>query len=80
MPRRILKGSVVSDAADKTITVLVDRRIMHPVYGKFIRKTKKYSVHDPENKVKIGETVRIIERSPVSKTKKWEVLLKSSTE
>ena len=73
MPKRILKGVVVSDKADKTITVLVKRKVMHPIYKKYINKTKKYSVHD-EDKFKVGEIVTIQENKPISKTKTWIVL------
>jgi len=59
MPKRILKGVVVSDKADKTITVLVKRKVMHPIYKKYINKTKKYSVHDEDNKFKIGKLLQL---------------------
>ena len=74
MPKRILKGVVVSDKADKTITVLVKRKVMHPIYRKYINKTKKYSVHDENNKFKVGEIVTIQENKPISKTKTWIAL------
>ena len=74
MPKRVLQGVVVSDKADKTISVRVERRIMHPLYKKFIRRSKKYSAHDPENSCKIGDMVRIQECRPISKSKRWEVL------
>ena len=74
MPKRILKGVVVSDKADKTITVLVKRKVMHPIYKKYINKTKKYSVHDEDNKFKVGEIVTIQENRPISKTKTWVAL------
>jgi len=74
MPKRVLKGVVVSDKADKTITVLVKRKVMHPIYKKYINKTKKYSVHDEGNKFKVGEIVTIQENRPISKTKTWIVL------
>ena len=74
MPRRILQGVVVSDKGDKTITVLVERRVMHPVYKKFIKKSKKYHAHDEGNTCQVGETVRIRECRPISKTKTWEVV------
>ncbi len=76
MPRRILQGVVVSDKADKTITVRVESNIMHPVYKKYIKRHKKYAAHDAENALKVGDTVRIIESAPISKTKKWAVLEK----
>lgn len=75
MPRRILQGSVVSDANDKTVTVAVERRFTHPVLKKTIRKSKKYRAHDPENSFKVGDTVRIRECPPVSKNKRWEVVI-----
>ncbi len=70
MPKRVLKGLVVSDKLDKTITVLVSRKVMHPVYKKYIKRSKKYSAHDEENKFKTGELVTIQENKPISKTKK----------
>ena len=74
MPKRVLKGVVVSDKSDKTITVLVSRNVMHPVYKKYIKRSKKYSAHDENNKFKIGELVTIQESKPISKTKKWVVV------
>jgi len=74
MPKRVLQGVVVSDKADKTISVRVERRIMHPLYKKFIRRSKKYSAHDPENTSKTGDIVRIQECRPISKSKRWELL------
>ena len=74
MPKRVLQGVVVSDKADKTISVRVERRIMHPLYKKFIRRSKKYAAHDPENSCKIGDLVRIQECRPISKSKCWEVV------
>ena len=74
MPKRVLKGIVVSDKADKTITVLVTRKVMHPVYKKYINRSKKYAVHDEQNKFKIGQLVSIQENKPISKTKKWIVI------
>tara|TARA_X000000950_G_C13882106_1_gene647257 strand:+ start:175 stop:402 length:228 start_codon:yes stop_codon:yes gene_type:complete len=71
MPKRILQGTVVSNKANKTISVLVERKIMHPVYKKYIKRTKKYAVHDEENKSQLGEIVKIQENRPISKTKKW---------
>ena len=70
MPKRVLKGLVVSDKLDKTITVLVSRKVMHPVYKKYIKRSKKYSAHDEENKFRTGELVTIQENKPISKTKK----------
>ena len=74
MPKRVLKGLVVSDKLDKTITVLVSRKVMHPVYKKYIKRSKKYSAHDEGNKFKTGELVTIQENKPISKTKKWIVI------
>jgi len=74
MPKRVLKGVVVSDKSDKTVTVLVSRKVMHPVYKKYIKRSKKYSAHDENNKFKIGELVTIQESKPISKTKKWIVI------
>ena len=74
MPKRVRKGLVVSDKLDKTITVLVSRKVMHPVYKKYIKRSKKYSAHDEENKFRTGELVTIQENKPISKTKKWIVI------
>jgi small subunit ribosomal protein S17 len=74
MPKRVLQGVVVSDKMNKTIVVQVERRVMHPIYKKFVRRTKKYSAHDEANAHKVGETVRIRECAPISKRKRWEVI------
>lgn len=74
MPRRVLEGKVVSDKMDKTVTVSVERRFMHPKYKKYIRKTTKYAAHDETNAVKEGDTVQIIECAPISKRKTWTVI------
>jgi small subunit ribosomal protein S17 len=74
MPKRILQGVVVSDKQDKTIVVRVERRIMHPIYKKFIRRSKKYAAHDPANSRKTGDVVRIRECRPISKSKRWELV------
>ena len=74
MPKRILQGTVTSDANAQTVTVLVERRFTHPVLKKTVRRTKKYRAHDAQNTFKVGDTVRIIECAPKSKTKRWEVL------
>jgi len=71
MPRRVLSGRVTSDKMDKTITVLVERRVMHPLYKKFIRRSKKYAAHDEANVCKEGDAVRIEECRPISKRKTW---------
>jgi len=75
MPRRILEGDVVSDKTDKTITVLVERRFRHPVYKKYVKRSDKYSAHDEANHFKAGDRVQIIECRPISKTKRWTVLV-----
>lgn len=74
MPRRILEGNVVSDKADKTVTVLVERRFKHPVYKKIVKKSDKYTAHDELNACKEGDRVQIIECRPLSKTKRWAIL------
>ncbi|WP_428548086.1 30S ribosomal protein S17 [Profundibacter sp.] len=74
MPKRILTGTVTSDQNEQTVTVSVERRFTHPVLKKTIRKSKKYRAHDPKNEFKVGDTVRIQECAPISKTKRWEVL------
>ena len=74
MPKRILQGVVVSDACDKTVIVRVERRVMHPVYKKFIMRSKKYAAHDETNAHKTGDLVRIEESRPLSKSKHWIVL------
>lgn len=74
MPKRVLQGVVVSDACDKTVIVRVERRVMHPVYKKYITRSKKYAAHDENNAVKAGSVVRIEESRPISKRKRWVVL------
>jgi len=74
MPKRILIGTVVSDKADKTVVVKVERKVKHPLYGKIIRRSKKYHAHDAENTFRAGEKVRIEEIAPMSKLKTWKVL------
>ena len=74
MPKRILTGTVTSDKADKTVTVTVERRVKHPLYGKIIKRSKKYHAHDEANEYVVGDTVRIEETKPISKTKTWAVL------
>jgi small subunit ribosomal protein S17 len=74
MSRRILRGTVVSDKGDKTIIVRVERRVMHPVYKKFITRSKRFAAHDAQNKYKTGDTVQIEECRPISKRKTWRVL------
>jgi len=70
-----MQGVVVSDKGDKTIVVRIDRRFAHPLLKKTIRKSKRYSAHDPENKFKTGDQVRIEECRPISKTKRWQVIV-----
>jgi len=74
MPKRILKGTVVSDKTDKTVVVSVERRYTHPLYKKVVRRSKKYQAHDEANACKIGDKVSIIEGRPISKNKRWYVL------
>jgi small subunit ribosomal protein S17 len=74
MPKRILIGTVVSDKTDKTVVVKVERKMKHPLYGKIIRRSKKYHAHDEDNSAKTGETVRIEETRPISKLKSWKVV------
>ena len=75
MPKRILQGIVVAAKAEKTISVSVVRKVMHPVYKKYIKKTKKYAAHDEENSCSVGQIVKIQENRPLSKTKRW-ILIK----
>lgn len=74
MPKRILTGTVTSDANAQTVTVSVERRFKHPLLHKTVRKSKKYRAHDPQDTFKVGDSVRIQECAPVSKTKRWEVI------
>ena len=74
MPKRVLTGVIVSDKGEKTVVVNVERKVKHPLYGKIIRRSKKYHAHDEANEFKAGETVRIEEIAPVSKLKTWKVL------
>ena len=74
MPKRVLTGTVVSDKGDKTIVVSVERRVKHPLYGKIIKRSKKYHAHDDANAFHVGEIVRIEECAPISKLKTWRVL------
>lgn len=73
MPKRILIGTVTSNKTDKTVTVLVERKVKHPLYGKIIRRSKKYHAHDESNEFQLGDVVRIEETKPISKTKTWAV-------
>ena len=74
MPRRVLQGEVVSNKSNKTVVVKVERTYKHPLYKKYIKKDKKYSAHDENNKYKIGDFVQIRECAPKSKTKTFEVV------
>ncbi len=74
MPKRILTGTVTSNANEQTVTVSVERRFTHPILKKTIRKSKKYRAHDEKNAYNVGDQVRIIECAPRSKTKRWEIL------
>ncbi|GAA5337447.1 30S ribosomal protein S17 [Thermus antranikianii] len=74
MPKKVLTGVVVSDKMQKTVTVLVERQFPHPLYGKVIKRSKKYLAHDPEEKYKVGDVVEIIESRPISKRKRFRVL------
>ncbi len=74
MPKKVLSGVVVSDKMDKTVSVLVERQFPHPLYGKVVRRSKKYLAHDEENAYKVGDVVEIVEARPVSKRKRWRVV------
>lgn len=77
MPRRVMQGVVVGDRMDKSVVVKVERRVMHPLYKKFVRRSKRYLAHDETNESKIGDVVRIRECRPLSKRKCWEVIHES---
>ena len=74
MPKRILQGVVVSDKQDKSVVVSVERQVMHPVYKKFVKRSKKFAAHDENNQFKVGDIVKIEESRPYSKTKTWTVI------
>ncbi len=74
MSKRVLRGTVISVAGDKTVVVRVERRVKHPTYKKYIRRSKKYAAHDRENRYGAGDLVQIRETRPISKTKTWEVV------
>ena len=74
MPKRILQGVVVSDKQDKTVVVSVERQVMHPVYKKIVKMSKKFAAHDENNQYKVGDIVSIEESKPYSKTKTWTVV------
>lgn len=75
MPKRIFEGVVVSDKCEKTVTVRVEKSVKHPVYKKYMKRSVKYAAHDESNTFKIGDVVKIIESAPISKTKKWVVMV-----
>jgi len=79
MPKRILTGIIVSDKTEKTVVVKVERRVKHPLYGKIIKRSKKYHAHDEGNEFHEGETVRIEETRPISKLKTWRVIERVDT-
>ena len=79
MPKRVLTGQIVSDKGDKTVVVNVERKVKHPLYGKIIRRSKKYHAHDEGNEYHEGETVRIEETAPISKLKTWKVVERVNT-
>ncbi|MBQ9035285.1 MAG: 30S ribosomal protein S17 [Alphaproteobacteria bacterium] len=78
MPKRILQGVVVSDKQDKTVVVSVERQVMHPVYKKFVKKSKKFAAHDENNQFKVGDRVSIEECRPISKHKSWTVVTENA--
>ena len=79
MPKRVLTGVIVSDKGEKTVVVNVERKVKHPLYGKIIRRSKKYHAHDEANEYKQGETVRIEETAPISRLKTWKVIDRVNT-
>jgi len=79
MPRRVLQGVVMSDKNAKTVVVRVVRRVMHPLYKKFVTQSKRYHAHDEQGRFKVGDTVRIRECRPISKLKRWEVVVEDAT-
>ena len=72
--RKTRTGLVTSNKMDKTITVAIERKVKHPIYGKFVKKTTKFHAHDEKNECTIGDTVRIMETRPLSKTKRWRLV------
>lgn len=72
--RKTRVGVVTSNAMNKSIAVLVERRLQHPMYGKFVKKSKKFIAHDSENQCNVGDKVKIMETRPLSKTKKWRLV------
>jgi small subunit ribosomal protein S17 len=78
MPRRVLRGTVVSDKCDKTVIVRVERRFMHPLYKKYITRSKRYAAHDEDNRCKVGDQVSIRECRPLSRRKRFEVVAEAT--
>ena len=74
MPKRVLTGTVVSDKTDKTVVILVERKVKHALYGKIVRRSAKLAAHDENNDAHVGDTVRVMETRPLSKTKRWRVV------
>jgi small subunit ribosomal protein S17 len=72
--RKVRTGVVTSNKMDKTVTVAIERKVMHPKYGKFVKKTTKLHAHDEKNECTIGDTVRIMETRPLSKIKRWRLV------
>ena len=80
MPKRVMQGRALRDAKDKTVSVLVERSIKHPLYQKFMKRSKKYLAHDEQNTSKEGDIVRIREARPISKRKRFVVVAESASE
>ena len=72
--RKVRTGVVVSDKMDKTVLVRIDRQVRHPLYGKTVRRSSKFAAHDEQNDAHLGDTVRVMETRPLSKTKRWRVV------
>jgi len=72
--RKVRVGKVVSNKMQKSITIIVDRKVKHPIYGKFVNKSTKFMAHDEKNEAGIGDTVRIMETRPLSKSKRWRLI------
>lgn len=80
MPRRIMQGNVVSDKGDKTVIVNVERKVMDPLYKKYVKRSKRFAAHDEANAYKVGDVVQIEECAPISKTKTWRVIDQAEAE
>ena len=72
--RKVRTGVVVSDKMDKTVLVRVDRKVTHPLYRKTVRRSSKFAAHDEQNEAHVGDTVRVVETRPISKSKRWRVV------